>query len=518
MEYLILAVAFVMTIRFSASFLVSWLKASIRIKYVAFLRDSAFNSALHARTSYYDSEGSDDILNSIITESKYAGRVIEYLIRVFERAALAAMYLLIALYLAPKLAIGTAVALGLSVFVVRMAIEPGYDVGERVADANQGLQSAVQAGTQGIRDVKLFGLTGEVYDEFGADLEKYVQSTIKLLRNQAAIQNAYQWIASVSVFALIYFALTYTSLTLGSLGVFLFAIFRLAPTFSSLNNYVYKAEGDLPHLIRMQNFIIELRDKKEEGQNNYEDSPETVGKLSFNDVEFSYEPDETVLDGISFSIDKGDLVAFVGPSGAGKSTIASLAARMYEPDSGQIIANETDISEIPIQDWRQKIAVVRQNPYIFNDTLEKNVTIGKREATKEEVRKVCEVSKVDEYVDDLPNGYDTVLGENGVKISGGQKQRIAIARALLTDSELLILDEATSDLDTELESEVHAGIEEMNQDQTMLVIAHRLSTVTNADVIYTLESGKIAEKGTHDELVNRETRYADLYEMQLVSQ
>lgn len=232
---------------------------------------------------------------------------------------------------------------------------------------------------------------------------------------------------------------------------------------------------------------------------------------------FSYEEGEPVLENVSFEFESGDFVAFVGPSGAGKSTITSLLALLYRPDSGVIRANGSSIGNFGAGDWRSRISVVRQNPYIFDTTLRENLTIGNRNATDDEIETACKVAQVTEFLNELPNGYETELGDQGVKLSGGQRQRLAIARALLRNAELLILDEATSDLDSSLEAQVQEGIENLDREYTVLTVAHRLSTVRNADRIYALKDGRIVEEGTHDELLNEEGVYASLHGMQFSS-
>jgi subfamily B ATP-binding cassette protein MsbA len=270
-------------------------------------------------------------------------------------------------------------------------------------------------------------------------------------------------------------------------------------------------EGNLSHLIRTQQFVEELDGRRE---SDGDADPGRVSEIAFDDVRFSYTDDEQVLDGISFSVDRGEFVAFVGQSGAGKSTIVSLLARFYNPDEGEITADGTPIDEFDLQAWRNRIAVVRQQPFIFNDTLEGNVTVGNRDASREAVEEVCAIAKVNEFVDDLPKGYDSELGDDGVRLSGGQRQRVALARALLTDADFLVLDEATSDLDSSLEKEVQASIEAMDRNYGMIAVAHRLSTVQNADRIYTIDDGEIIESGTHLDLLNNDGKYANLYNIQ----
>ena len=187
---------------------------------------------------------------------------------------------------------------------------------------------------------------------------------------------------------------------------------------------------------------------------------------------------------------------------------------MYDPDSGEIRANGVPINEYDLDEWREQVAVVRQQPFIFNDTLEANVTVGNRDATRQEVERVCEIAKVDEFLADLPNGYESQLGDDGVRLSGGQRQRVALARALLKDADFLVLDEATRELDSNLEREVQDAIESMDREYGIVAIAHRLSTVKNADRIYTVDDGEIIEEGTHGELLADDGEYAELYAIQ----
>lgn len=516
--YLVSGVATVMVVRFTMSFLVGWLRGVIETSYIRHLQMEGFDHALDAQVAYFDTEGSDDILNAIVTQTEYAGRVIRRSIQLFEQVLLSAMYTCVALYIAPVLTILTATFLGSMTLFFRHVLEGGYSIGDRVADANERIQQAAQAGTQGIRDVKLFGMRPELFSRFQDSVDQYEASQIKLYRNDSAIQNFYQMSTAISVFVLIYAALMFTSLSVGELGVFLFAMFRLGPRVSNLNKMVYRIEGELPHLVRTQRFIEGLQ-QSTEPQTGSQQPPATIDTVSFDTVKFSYDSsDQTVLQDVSFSVDTGEFVGFVGPSGAGKSTIMSLLARLYEPDTGTISANDISIDQFDIDQWRSQISVVRQDPHIFNETLRRNVTIGNRDATTEEIEEVCEIAKVTEFLNDLPAGYETVLGDDGVKLSGGQRQRIAIARALLKDADILVLDEATSDLDTSLEEQVHRAIERLDRNYAMLVIAHRLSTVINADRIYTMDDGEIVERGTHDELLGNGGTYADLYNVQAQSQ
>ena len=514
LEYVIVGVVVAMALRYLTSFAVGWLRVDLQYDYGRALKTEAFDAALDARVRYFDREGSDEILNAIITQATYASRVITRAVQLLETGLVAAIYLAVALYLAPLLTGLALVLLGVITYVVRFVIEPGYVVGDRVAEANERVQTTVQAGTQGIRDVKVFGVAGELFEDFRRSIDQQVNASVVMKRNQVGINNFYQFTSAVTVFVLIYFALAFTSLSFGALGVFLFAMFRLAPRVSTLNDLYYALEGDMPHLVRNQRFADRLAANREPDSGS-RTVPDTVDRVAFDGVSFAYaEGEEPVLRDVSFEVEQGEFVAFVGQSGAGKSTIVSLVPRMYEPDEGEIRADGTPIDEFDVDEWREHVSIVRQNPYIFNDTLWYNVGLADRDASREEIERVCDIAHVTEFLEELPDGYDTVLGDDGVRLSGGQQQRVALARALLKDADVLLLDEATSDLDSNIERDVQAAIETMDRDYALVAIAHRLSTVKNADRISTVEDGRITDVGAHEELLDDDGLYAELYATQ----
>jgi subfamily B ATP-binding cassette protein MsbA len=238
------------------------------------------------------------------------------------------------------------------------------------------------------------------------------------------------------------------------------------------------------------------------------------GTITFEDVDFSYEPGKPVLDDVSFDAQPGTVTALVGSSGSGKSTIIGLAAAFYKPTSGRVTVDGQDLSRVRLDSYRSALGVVLQDSFLFDGSIKENIAFSRPSATEEEILAACRIAHVDEFTERFADKYDTIIGERGVKLSGGQRQRVSIARAVLADPRILILDEATSSLDSESEAYIQQGLKYLMQGRTTFVIAHRLSTIRQADQILVVESGKILERGKHAELLALHGRYHDLYTRQ----
>ncbi|MDD4005487.1 MAG: ATP-binding cassette domain-containing protein [Elusimicrobiaceae bacterium] len=243
--------------------------------------------------------------------------------------------------------------------------------------------------------------------------------------------------------------------------------------------------------------------------------PRLEGRIKFENVSYRYPTGERdALKNISLEIRPGEQVAFVGPSGSGKTTVINLMLRLFDPCAGRIMYDGLDLREARLKDLRAHIGLVGQNTILFDDTVYQNLSMGAQAATHGEIEQAAKIANADRFIMDLPQKYETMLGERGVKLSGGQRQRLAIARAVLKNPAVLLLDEATSNLDTTSEKYVQAALELVHKDRTVVMVAHRLSTIKHADRIYVLNNGEIAETGTHAELLAQNGIYAKLYEIQ----
>ncbi|MGI8770430.1 MAG: ABC transporter ATP-binding protein [Acidobacteriaceae bacterium] len=291
----------------------------------------------------------------------------------------------------------------------------------------------------------------------------------------------------------------------------MFLAFMVAPIFQVVNVGTQLTEA-IAGLDRTNEILAEREEYAE--PNRVIDLPAVRGDVRFTDVRFSYEPDKPVLRGISFHAEPGTVTALVGSSGSGKSTIISLICAFHAPDSGHVLVDGNDLATVRLDSYRSQLGVVLQESFLFDGTIRENVLFSRPEATEEQFLEACRIARVDEFAERFPERYDTIVGERGVKLSGGQRQRLSIARAILADPRILILDEATSSLDSESEAMIQHGLSFLMEGRTTFVIAHRLSTIRRADQILVVEAGEIVERGTHQSLYALEGRYHDLYTRQ----
>ncbi len=280
-------------------------------------------------------------------------------------------------------------------------------------------------------------------------------------------------------------------------------------SFSGLVERAGEAAAGCRRVFEVLDDISDVKEKK-----NAKKLPRVAGKIELRDLTFSYQEEMKILNKVNLTILPGQTVALIGTTGVGKSTIANLVNRFYDPQEGKVLIDGVDIKEVTLTSLRDNISMVLQDTFLFNGTVYENIVYGWKDATKEAVFAAARAANAHDFIEQMENGYDTVIGERGIRLSGGQKQRLSIARAILRNSPILILDEATSALDTKTEQEIQSALDEISRERTTLVIAHRLSTIRHADQIVVLEGSGIAEIGTHDELIARSGIYAQLHAAQ----
>lgn len=401
--------------------------------------------------------------------------------------------------------------------VIAMKAAPAQSQRERVLMEKWGkIYSRFNEVLSGLVTVRSFAMEDYEKRRFLNDVGEANDKVVKGIRFDTSvqgIQNITSTIARVAAIAAGGYLALQGEVTLGTIIAFLSYIGGLFGPVQSLIN-VYRttqtAKASLDHIFGIldtQNYLGDAPDAVE--------IKDVKGEVIFKDVHFSYENSPPILKGVNLHVKAGQSVALVGPSGSGKSTLTALLQRFYDPVEGKVLFDGIEVQKIKQQSLRTKIGVVLQDALLFNDSVKVNIAYGRPEATFEEIENAAKAANAHQFIEQLEDGYDTVLGERGSRLSVGERQRIAIARALLKDPPILILDEATSALDAEVEALVQEALERLIKNRTTFVIAHRLSTVVNVDKIFVLKQGKIIEMGTHSELMKKNGYYTSLVEKQV---
>jgi ABC-type multidrug transport system fused ATPase/permease subunit len=392
-------------------------------------------------------------------------------------------------------------------------IRPVYrQVRARLGNINAKLQDNLS----GIRVIQAFAREDIEYKRFSKESERYYRARVKGIRYWSIFFPAIKFFGAMGTVIVLGVGSIMVVKDQMSLGTLVAFIAYIASIYDPINRLT-EVDNIFQEAIAAGERIFELLDETME----VKDAPDAIGlpviqgKMVFDQVHFKYGSGDPVLHSVSFTMAPGEVVALVGPSGAGKTSIANLICRFYDPVKGHVSVDGYNLRNIKLTSLRRQVAVVLQDSFLFNNTVAENLHYGKPGATKHELIAAARAANAHDFIMQLPDGYDTEVGERGVKLSGGQKQRLALARAILADPRILILDEATSSVDAEAEYLIQQALERVLKGRTALVIAHRLSTIRNADKIIVLDRGRIAEVGNHTELMRRGGLYNQLYQRQM---
>lgn len=409
-----------------------------------------------------------------------------------------------------------------SLVVFPLAILPMIKYGQKIRRASGvvmekigRLNSVLHEMIYGMTLVRAFGMEKHEENKFGETNNDYFNESMKVIRASSAMTPIVELIGVLTLSFLLWLGMSQISsgrLSSGQLIQFVASLLMLLQPINALsevNSIVQKTSASSKRIFELLNTHTEVEEKE---------NPVVVSKLEksvvYEDVNFEYEKNDPVLAGVEFEIRKGEVVALVGTSGSGKSTIVNLLLRFYDPQKGRILIDGVDVRDASLLSLRRSIGIVSQETILFNDTVKNNIAYGDEGRSFEEVVESAKIANSHDFIMDLPKGYDTIIGERGALVSGGERQRLAIARAVLKNPPILVLDEATSSLDIQSELLVREAIKRIMEGRTVLVIAHRLSTVTNADRILVLQHGRIVQTGKHQDLINQEGLYKILFEMQ----
>lgn len=497
---------------YGQSYLVSYVGQRVIID----VRSVLFRKFQRMPLSYYDKQQTGTVMSYITNDvAVMQSAIVDNLIELVTEGSILIGSLAMMIYLDWKLSLLTLMTIPLVGFAMkifgRKLKRSSTVIQERVAEITSLLQESISA----IRVVKSFVRESYEIKRFEEQNWRNFQAAMKNVKLSSLLTPTVEFLAAIAVTFIVWFGgyeVVNGVITAGELVAFLTYAVNLANPVKRLSRVYAAIQKAMAAADRV--FDIMDLDEKITDVPNAKPLPPIKGKVEFKDITFSYKEGQPALQHISLKAEPGQMIALVGPSGSGKSTIANLIPRFYDVDSGVITIDDHDIRQVTADSLREQIGLVPQETMLFSTSVMENIRYGRLEATDEEVIEAAKAANAEEFIKELPEGYDTKLGERGLNLSGGQRQRLAIARAILKNPRVLILDEATSALDTESEKIVQDALDNLMVGRTSFVIAHRLSTIFNADQIFVVENGHLREHGTHEELLAAGGLYSNLYNIQ----
>ncbi|WP_341221966.1 ABC transporter ATP-binding protein [Polaribacter atrinae] len=490
---------------------------SIQAQYlISELRAQVQRKVLSLPISFFDNTKSGALVSRIMTDVEGVRNLIGTgLVQLIGGSFTAIVTLVILIKMNVWMTVFTFVPLSIFGFIALKSFKYIRPIFRARGKINAEVKGRLTETLGGIRVIKAFNAEeqeSKIFEKGVADIFINVKKSLTATAIMTSSSTLLIGLATTGVMGIGGYYMIQGTMTFGEFIKFTFLLaFMVAPIvqMSNIGSQLTEALAGLDRTEELMNMAAEEDDKDRTIVLD-----DLKGEIIFDDVSFEYEEGKEVLNNINFKVPSGSVTALVGSSGSGKSTIAGLSATFLNPKSGTITIDNQDMSKVKLSSYRKNLGVVLQDEFLFEGTIRQNILFPRPDATEEELQNAVKAAYVDEFTDRFDDGLDTLIGERGVKLSGGQRQRLAIARAILADPKIIILDEATSSLDTESESLIQKSLSELVKDRTTIVIAHRLSTIKQADQILVIEAGSIAERGTHDELIAKQGRYFDLYTYQ----
>jgi ABC-type multidrug transport system fused ATPase/permease subunit len=513
---LTLAVVGATAIQGITSFALTQLLSIAGQKLIAELRCKVQEHIGRLPVTYYDSNKTGQMVSRIMSDVEGMRNLIGTGVIEFVGGILTAVIALVVLLRVSPLMTGISLAIVLVFgFVLSKAFRTVRPIFRERGKINAEVTGRLTEALGGVRVIKGYHAEDREARVFAAGVQRLLANVMRSLTAMSLMSLSATVLMGI-VGALVMYLGTHQiyagKMTMGQLIMFnAFLIFLVAPIVGVVNIGTQMSEA-LAGLERTREVLRER--PEDEDPERIQNIGPIVGEVLFENVEFAYQTGKTVLHGISFEARPGTVTAFVGPSGSGKSTTIGLISAFHKPVAGRILVDGIDLGKVKLASYRSQLGVVLQETFLFDGSIRENVLFSRPDATEAELLEACRIARVDEFAEALEEGYGTIVGERGVKLSGGQRQRLSIARAILADPRILILDEATSSLDSESESMIQQGLAHLMRGRTTFVIAHRLSTIRRADQILVIEAGKIVERGTHPELYALHGRYWDMYTRQ----
>ena len=497
---------------YGQNYLMSYVGQSVIID----IRAAVFKKLQRLSVSFYDKNKTGTIMSYVTNDvNALQSAMVENTIEMITEGFILIGSVVAMIYLDWRLTLFTVCTFPVVLWFMEFFGKKIRKTGGRIQECTADITSVLQESVASARVIKSFVREDYEVDRFDVENRANFRANMKNAQLMATLTPVVELVAAIGVTMIIWYGgnnVINGTITAGSLVAFLTYAVNISNPIKRLTRVIGNIQKALAAaqrvfmIIDMPEEIAESRDAKQ--------LPEVSGKVEFQNVSFAYDDKGNVITDLSFSVKPGEVIAIVGPSGAGKSTIANLLPRFYDVNKGDIKIDGHSVREVTLDSLREQVGIVPQETMLFNGSVYNNILYGRLDATKEEIEAAAKAANAHDFIMQLTDGYETKLGDRGVNLSGGQRQRIAIARAILINPRILILDEATSALDTESERVVQEALDRLMVGRTSFVIAHRLSTVKNADKILVLEKGNLVESGTHDELLALDGLYAHLYKIQ----